>query len=192
MPRHPQWGVLFGGLALALAGSACIKRAPVVKAAEPTPVVLATALSNVEERGVVAAPDEVVTALTDELRTRDLLVEPLAAGTYIEAFGQTRNSGHRFALVGAQSGGEAVLLVESEARFSSQINGRYRWTVAVTATMGTAGSELAPLEDSFDVPVHLVRYNEREAEALIEAAPVIARRVGQLASDWITASGAAP
>jgi len=81
--------------------------------------------------------------------------------------------------------GRASLRVESTARFSSQINGRYRWTVSVTATV--APVEGLPTARSFTVPVHLVYYHDKETEALVEAAPLIARQVGELLDDWISA-----
>jgi hypothetical protein len=78
---------------------------------------------------------------------------------------------------------QASLTVESTARFSSQINGRYRWTVAVTATL--APPDGSPMTRSFTVPVHLVYYHDKEAEALVEATPLIARQVGDLLDTWI-------
>jgi hypothetical protein len=78
---------------------------------------------------------------------------------------------------------QASLSVESSARFSSQINGRYRWTVAVTATLTPTGEP--PLIRTFTVPVHLVYYHDKEREALAEAAPLIARQVGDLLDAWV-------
>jgi len=85
--------------------------------------------------------------------------------------------------VAAPTGDLPSLVVESSARFSSQINGRYRWTVAVTATI--TPTEGPPSTRSFTVPVHLVYYHDKEVEALSEAAPLIARQVGDLLDAWI-------
>jgi hypothetical protein len=78
-----------------------------------------------------------------------------------------------------------VVLVESTARYSSQMNGRYRWTVEVDARVARAEAPDDVERAEFTVPVHLLYAHEREAEALAEAAPSIARRVGQLVDGWL-------
>ncbi len=77
----------------------------------------------------------------------------------------------------------AILLIETEPSYYSEMNGQYRWTVGVTLTL--AEGNAPPVEAQFDVPVFLAYHHEREAEAVTAATPVVARRVGQLVDAWI-------
>ncbi len=138
---------------------ACLKPT-VAQAPSPIPVEV-VAIMDQGERQI--APAALADRLADELSKRSLVPEKIDGI--------------------AVTGGKAFLIVESSARFSSQINGRYRWTVSVLAIVSPAEGE-ASTQD-FTVPVHLVHYHDKEEEALAEAAPLIARQVGRLIDDWI-------
>ena len=128
----------------------------------PTPVSVEI-VAILDQGTPVAAPPALADRLAQELTKRNLTpqkVEGLAV-----------------------SGDKAFLIVESSARFSSQINGRYRWTVTVNAIVSPAEGQASTKE--FTVPVHLVYYKDKEPEAVAEAAPLIARQVGALLDDWI-------
>jgi len=141
--------------------TACLK-ANLAQAPSPIPVEVVAILDQGEP---AVAPPALADRLADELTKRNLVPEK------IEGL--------------AVSGSKAFLIVESSARFSSQINGRYRWTVSVNAIVSPAEGEASTKD--FTVPVHLVHYHDKEAEALAEAAPLISRQVGQLLDDWIRA-----
>jgi hypothetical protein len=47
----------------------------------------------------------------------------------------------------------------------------------------------APAARSFDVPVFLQYHHEREADAVDAAAPIVARKVGELLDGWLGGGG---
>jgi hypothetical protein len=98
---------------------------------------------------------------------------------YHAAFQGTRDTRRRVELLHPT---RPTLLVETETSFYSELSGRYRWNVHVVASIEPAG-----VSESFDVPVFLQFAHEREAEAVSAAAPVIARRVGELVDGWLAA-----
>lgn len=162
-------------LLLLLAG--CLKQPPAVPAATNEPVALAALLSSVDDGGTAPAADEVLTRLSAVVQARNLSpravqAEPLAKST----------TGQRRLELLAEAGAEASLLVlvESSARFFSQMNGQYRWTVEVRLHVVPRARPEAALTDAFEVPVFLIYDHEGEAEALVGALPVIERRLGLL------------
>jgi hypothetical protein len=80
---------------------------------------------------------------------------------------------------------EPVVLVEAVARFSTELQGRWRWTVDVVATLDAPGD--ADVGVAFAVPVFLTRYQDREGEALVAAVPGIERRLGRAVDVWLRA-----
>ncbi|MEZ4322680.1 MAG: hypothetical protein R3F61_34755 [Myxococcota bacterium] len=149
----------------------------VPQAAQPAPVRLASVLQSATD-GPVEADDTALDAIVAEVQRRNLT--PMA----VSVSGPHRR---RLEMLAEGASGGLVLLVESTARFSSQMNGRYRWTVEVEARL----ADPAALDDAatvdFTVPVHLLYAHERENDALIAATPSIARRVGGLLDEWIQA-----
>ena len=166
-------------LLLLLAG--CLKNPAVTQAPSPMPVAVATVLESTEAAGVQAVPDEVTDRLIGELERRNLVPQSLD-GT---AVGAGSSTDHRIAwMTESASGAKAVLLVETEARFSTQVNGRYRWNVTGTISLVPTGPE-EPLTADLNIPVALVYSHQDEADALIEASPLVARRVGSLLEGWL-------
>lgn len=150
----------------------CIKAEPVVAAAEAVPVAVGSVVASVDGP-TVAAPEAVIRALTEQLALRNL------PPTVIDVVGGPTTTARLGLLAGTAP---VALLVESTARFSSQINGRYRWTIDVVATLAPSDRAATRVE-RFTVAVALVYSHEREEAALAEAAPQIARRVGILLDD---------
>lgn len=176
--------VLLGALLL----GGCIRSGAVLRSDEAVPVAVAVVLASVDERAVQGGPDAVDRRIADALEARNLVMVPVAAERFVEPFTRARTTPHRLTFLAEEvDGAPVVLLIESTVRFSSQINGRYRWTVDVEATLGHPDGPEPLATRSFTVPVALVYYHEREAEALAEASPVIARQVGALLDGWIGA-----
>lgn len=161
----------------------CVKAGPVQRAAEPVSVGTVVVLASVDDPAVQLGPERVTERLQRELTARNLL--PVALTPDLEAFTSARTTSRRLELLEEEHDVPLLLLVESTARFSSQINGRYRWTVDVTTTLSPADHPEEALQEAFTVPVALVYYHEREAEALAEAAAPVAAQVGRLLDTWI-------
>lgn len=83
-------------------------------------------------------------------------------------------------------GGPAFLLVETSARFSVQVNGRYRWNVEADLSLVTEGDTTKTRRASVRVPVALVYSHQGAEEALAEAAPLVARRIAGLLDEWLS------
>ncbi len=78
--------------------------------------------------------------------------------------------------------GDAELLVvlRTEARYFSQLNGRFRWVVVVDATVVPPQAPEDALEQSFDVPVFLNFQHDDAHDALNAAAPVVDPRLRRM------------
>ncbi|MCB9677112.1 MAG: hypothetical protein H6737_18490 [Alphaproteobacteria bacterium] len=163
-------------LALLLAG--CPKPTT-LQAPAPVPVRVGSVLESATE-GPVEADTTALDAIVAEIEARNLT--PVA----VEVSGPHRK---RLEMLAQGASGGVILLVESTARYSTQMNGRYRWTVEVEAKLADPEALDEAAVESFTVPVHLLYAHERENDALIAATPSIARRVGALLDDWIRAQG---
>ncbi len=160
-------------IALPLLGSACLKPAEVRKAAQPTNVAVVYALGSIQSAEIQAMPDAVQTRVQAELEARNLVPAMLPAP---EAFASVRTAKDRLdAVAGATS---PVLLVACDPVFDTQVNGRYRWTVACDVGIG---KELSHFEPS----AHLVYYHQDESDAVVEVQTQIAREVAQVVDRWL-------
>lgn len=154
----------------------CLKPSPPVQATTRAPIRVAVVLESYDAPTVEPAPSLVVGRIGDTLAERNLdpmPVDPAEVATFERA---RSTEARRAALETADA--VPVLLVECAPRFSAQVNGRYRWTVDVAATIGTDVRR-------FTVPVHLLYAHEQEEEALTEAAPLVAREVARLMDEWL-------
>lgn len=155
--------------------SGCIEHKPPVRAATPTPVGLSIVLESFDTPSVTAGPPDVEARVAREATDRNLVVAPSPVDA---SFAELRSTDARLAALGSG----AHLLLECAPRFSSQVNGRYRWSVEVTATLDPPRASR-----TFSVPVHLLYAHEDEDDALSQAAPVIALQVGALLDAWVEA-----
>jgi len=162
---------LFALLLLAGCPKTVVLQAPV-----PTQVRVATVLESPTE-GQLEERASARGAITAELQKRNFTPVP------VEVHAPHHK---RFEVLADGADGALLLLVESSARYSSQMNGRYRWTVDVQARLADPAQPDDAIEAKFTVPVHLLYSHQREADALVSAMPSIARRVGVLLDEWIT------
>ena len=171
---------------LLLAG--CLKQPSAVTSGAPVPVALGAVLTGVDDGVTTPAATEVMERLSAVVSARALTPKP-ASG---EALAVRPNSASRVSLLaeGAEAGG-LLVLVESSARFFSQMNGRFRWTVEVKITLAPGGEPDHSVVDSFEVPVFLQFNHEGEDEALREGLPVIERRLGALLDSYLLGLAAA-
>lgn len=179
---------------LLLAGLAgCLARQPIVQAPQPVPVAVATVLGGVESKDLLEVPDDFQDRIDHVVSARNLVARPLEPSRFKAAFTDSRSTAHRLLwLDGAAGDAGLLLLVEAEARYFSQLNGQYRWTVEVHATLAPPHQPEAATTADFEVPVFLQFHHERETEALSAAAPVIERRVGSLIDEYLAGQRAAP
>lgn len=155
----------------------CLAHHPPTQAAASTEVDVVAALSGVAAPTVTGPTDTLKQSLSGALGPHNLTVKFAPEDSFATAFQTTRDTGHRLNLLHAT---EPLLLVETETSFYSELSGRYRWVVHTTLSLQPAG-----LSDSFDVPVFLQYAHEQEAEAVDQAAPVIARHAGDLVDSWL-------
>jgi glycosidase len=150
----------------------CIHRPPQQKAATPTPIVVGWALAAERVAAPLDLPEKLRARVGVALSDRNLRVSDERMPSY------ARLTVRRLeALRNLQPTG-LVLLIEAKPTFFSQLDGHYRWSVAVKLTVSTRAGELA--EDTFTLPALLQFEHEQEAEALNAVADDIAQRAGTL------------
>jgi hypothetical protein len=160
--------------------AACMAAKAPVRATEPTPLAVLPIMESVDDGVVAAAPPTLVQALGAAVEARGLHADAVAVEPLLPGLAARRDTAGRVALADDGIPGP-LLLVESKVGFYSQISGRYRWVVEVTATIAPDGPS-----SRFEVPVFLQHHHEVEDSALVEAAPVIARRVGTVVDTWVS------
>jgi len=171
-------------LFLILAG--CVARHPPVQAARPAAVAVAACLGVLDDTAVQPVPAELSMAIGGLLAARNLSAKPMDPAGYLDPFATRRTTQHRLALLAEQAGGvELVLLVETMVSFYSPMNGRFRWTVDVDATISPAGDLTQAFSAHFQVPVFLDHVHEKEVAALTAASPMIERRLGALLDAYL-------
>ena len=171
-------------LLMLLAG--CMKQPDAVRADRSEPVAVAGVLTSVDDGETATVAAETLSRLSEVVRSRNLEPKPVESA----ALAQSPSTTLRLELL-AKTAGDAtvIVLMEASARFFSQMNGQYRWTVDVRLTLAPSGQLVAEVHDDFEVPVFLQFDHEAEAEALIGALPVIERRLGALLDQHLRAQG---
>jgi hypothetical protein len=158
----------------------CAMRSPVIRAPQPTPVVLAAVHDQFDERAVAALPQPLIDQLSALLVARDLRPQPVPPAT-LDSFATKRSTTNRLTTLG---GDELILLVEAEAEYVSQLNGRMRWAVDVRLALDPPDDE--PIINTFSVTVFLLFMHQDAEDAILDAAPIIERHVGYMLDDYLT------
>lgn len=154
-----------------LAFAGCIKSSAPTQAPVETPVGVVAILDSSE--GPRAVPATLDTAIAREI-TRHNLVPTAMPATAIDG---ARTSETR--LQAMSRGPEtAVILVESSATFYAQVAGQFRWTVDVRVTLAPSDDLDPKIVREVEIPVFLLYYHQQEDAALEQAAPAIARVLG--------------
>jgi hypothetical protein len=178
--------VLVGGAALSLVG--CMPKTPPITASSPTKVVLAGVVAGDQNR-LKPLPEGVQRRLVKALEARKLVPTALAIDTLREPFSQKRATPQRLAWLGQSAGEGAMMLVELSAFYDTQIQGRMRWTVQGTLSIGAAADPTAVVQRTIDTAVFLQFLHQAESEAALEAATTIERAADRLLDDWLRAQG---
>ena len=179
-----RWSML-GVLAVA---SGCVKQAPAVQSPQPWTVAVVAVLEAAEEGTLAGAPDDLVDAMREQADARALNAVVVEPDTWLETFRAKRTTEQRVTAVSESARTDLLLLVETDARWYSQIAGRFRWTVDVDLSFGKADDVAGVSHQHFEVPVALLFDHQREDEAVAAAGPIIERRVGELMDTWLRAA----
>ncbi len=153
---------------------ACLKAPTPLQAPEALPVTVAAVVDSYDDATTEPATDRVLKPLLEVVSAHGLV--PAEAPVAADA----RSTEDRLAALGAEG---VVVLVELAPRFSSQMTGRYRWTVDARVHLVAPGGEGG--ERTVEVPVFLYYAHEQEQAAAEAAVPVVAREVSALIEDWI-------
>ncbi len=164
---------------------ACVPRAELVTARAPTPVELVVVTQPAGSRAPTDAPASVYSAIEAVLSARLLTPTRVDSAVFSESFSTRRSTAQRLSWLAARPGDTVLVLVETEVEYYSEMNGRYRWTVSVVASVLPPDRPLEAVEASFEIPVFLSFYHEREDKALEAAVPVLSRRLGELVDTWV-------
>ena len=126
--------------------SSCLPKQSPPRLKDEVPLV-ALGLLDGEDAAVDPLPVRLQEELNEALATRNIL--PQWSGP--EGAGSLRSTAARWeaALAGAEAA-PLVLLAEVRARFDSLLEGRFRWTVSVTLTLGPRDRPAARSDRRFD------------------------------------------
>ncbi len=159
---------------------ACIGRGAPQAAADGTTLRVVSIVESVATGEVLAAPSALLDSVQQTTSARGIAGANFDIIPVLEPFSRHRDTRSRIGLLPPYSG--ATLFVETQPSFYSEMNGKYRWTVRVRLTVSPSD-----YNDTFDVPVFLQFYHERDEAAVAAAAPVIARHTAQLLDAWLAA-----
>ena len=176
-----------------VAGTGCVKRAPIVRLPEKTPVAVAFVLDYEQQGELAAVPEALKRQVNDALRARNLEPFELPFDSYSKLFVPVRDTQRRLARL---KNGEAplTLLVETKSVFFSQLNGRYRWMVYARLSVAKKDGSAEPMTVSVDQSAFVDFEHQREAAAVEAVSGEISNRVGALLDDFLGAmlGGEAP
>jgi hypothetical protein len=166
---------------IALAMSACLRPAPVVRAPESTRAAVSFVIDAEHGNEVGEPPALLEERVLEQLTARNLVPERAALDP---AFAQVRDSERRLAKLVRGTDAPLAVLVEAKAIYSSPMNGRWRWTVHARLT--ALRREHAALTRSMDLSTFVDFEHEREPAALSAAAPAIAERTGAMLDELLS------
>ena len=185
--------VAFGSVVALLTGAGCLAHAQLVRLSKPAAIAVAYVQDDAYQRKSVAIPGAVAAHLDWLLEGRNLEPRHLPASTWLPRLGRMRATSARLTAV-AKGAVDApyVLLVELKPAFYSQMNGRYRWTVDLKATVAPRGDLAAAVSTSAQLPAFLLYDHERDAAAITAVDGLIADRVSALVDDFLASRQPSP
>ena len=165
-------------------GAGCIPRIPVQRLPTPTPIAVAYVVDASFAGESTTAPEQLKASINAVLAERNLLPVEVP----LEVVKNTKLTDARMAAM-REGSTEApfILLVELRVHFFSQLDGRYRWEVGTAMTLERRSG--TQVKDSFEVPIVLMFDHEKEAAAIVAAAPDIGNRLGVLVDGLLASPG---
>jgi len=177
--------ILWGSAGLAVVG--CMPKTAPITAASPTPIALAGVLAG-KRATVRALPEGVQRRIERLLEARKLIPTPLSVDTLKEPLSLKRSTSQRLDWLSEQAERtDTMMLIELEAFYDTQIQGRLRWTVRGTLSIASASAPDRGVQRTVDTAVFLQFLHQAEAEAVLEAATTIERTADRLLDDWLRA-----
>lgn len=173
-------------MVLILFALACLKPTPPVEAGGGRQLLVVNVLDAASDAPAVDAPERFDGAVLEAVSRRKLVPVLLQSEGELAGVLGSRETGPRLLALAPAAAGAPLLLVEMRPVYYSELNGQYRWTVGVVLTLQGAPT---PATRSFDVPVFLQYHHQREADAVDAAAPVVARKVGEVLDGWLGGGG---
>ena len=168
-----------------LACGGCVAPSPVVRLPAPASVEVAYLLDDPARRVTQRLEPGTAQLFDQILAERNLRPHRVEASDTFELLTSARSTDRRLrALREAAGPSDFVLLVEAQAVFYSQINGRYRWTVSAKLSMAGPGQS-APQIDELETPALLLFDHEREQRAVQDVAAVLSRRLAYLVDGYL-------
>ena len=159
----------------------CLPQVPVARLATPTRVAIALVVDFDDRTSVEDVPAAYQERLAAALQIRNLVPQVIPFADLAPSFATTRDTPRRLAkVVDLSSAAPIVVLVETKALFFSQLNGRYKWTVATRVTIADPRTSDKAQDIELEHSAILDFDHERESEALSRVAPLVADRVGVL------------
>lgn len=156
--------------------SACIQPVPPVTAVRPAQITVAALRTDFTTSQVAPVPGRLSAAIDGELAERTLRPSAFPA-TDLDLFAVSRDATWRLEQLAALADSDLLALINSEATFSSQLAGRYRWVVHTTIAVAHRDDLDGAVVHELETPVFLPYHHQREDAALADATPSIEREL---------------
>ena len=154
----------------------CLKQVEPSKANTTIELPTVAVLDEIQQRQCSELPEELQSSINRTLDERNIWVDlqPIP-----DSFQQQRNSSQRTDLLTEYP----ALLIETQAQFFSQLNGRFRWEVKLQLTL--VENDEQQLVRTSTIPIFHQFHHEREKEALLAAETIILREINLLMDDYL-------
>ncbi len=157
----------------------CLNKVPPQRLEKRAPIAVAFAVDNLE-----GAPEPFKQRLFEVLDKRNLEAREVPSSVV----SAQRLTAQRFeALKAAAGDAPFLLLVEVRAQFFTQMEGRFRWTVAVKFSAARAGDPAT--SDAADFPAVLLFEHQKHVEAINEVSELVASRLAPLVDGLLVGLG---
>ena len=160
---------------ISLLWACSINKAP-LKSPVPQDLYMISSLDQLDTRASIPIPAPLQKAITNKITERGLQIKTL---TINDRYSSQRNSGLRAKLYTKRP----LLVVETQAQFFSQLEGRFRWTVEAQISLHASGGEV--FQKTLSIPVFHQFHHQREKESLEAAQEQILRSLDRILDDYI-------
>ena len=147
-----------------------------ISTVQPHDVYIVSSLDKLDTRESITVPTSLQEKIVSTMTARGMQPKSLQ---FVQNYADLRNSEQRLNLYEERP----LLLVETQAQFFSQLEGRFRWTVDVQfhllAVDGTIYTR------SFSIPVFHQFHHQRETESIEAAEGQIVRKLEGLLDDYV-------
>ncbi len=155
---------------------ACTMGKQPISTVQPHDVYIVSSLDKLDTRESNPIPASMQEKIVSAMKKRGVQAKSLQ---FVQSYADRRNSEQRIKLFDERP----LLLVETQAQFFSQLEGRFRWTVDVQfhliAVDGTTYMR------KFSIPVFHQFHHQREQESLEAAEGQIVRKLEGLLDDYV-------